>query len=75
MSRRRYRDVSREAGILPESGHGLSATWFDYDGDARPDLYVVQRLRRPGLFLPQRRQMAPDGIVAIQKCRSPTSCR
>lgn len=38
--RRRYRDVSREAGLTPEGGHGLSATWFDYDNDGRPDLYV-----------------------------------
>jgi hypothetical protein len=35
----RFRDVSEEAGL---EGHhpGLSATWWDYDQDGWPDLYV-----------------------------------
>jgi hypothetical protein len=37
--RRHYRCISW-AGI-GKGGHGLSATWFDYDGDGRPDLYVL----------------------------------
>jgi hypothetical protein len=37
---RRYRDASKEAGLVATGAHGLSATWFDYDSDARPDLYV-----------------------------------
>ncbi|HEY3391104.1 MAG TPA: FG-GAP-like repeat-containing protein [Lacipirellulaceae bacterium] len=48
--RRRYRDVSRQAGLLTEAGHGLSATWLDYDGDARPDLYLCNDFADPDLL-------------------------
>ncbi len=34
-----FRDVAAEAGV-EDIGHGMSAAWFDYDGDGRPDLYV-----------------------------------
>ena len=34
-----FADVTKEAGIT-HRGHGLSATWFDYDRDGRPDLWV-----------------------------------
>ena len=36
----RFRDVTREAGISGR-GDGLSATWWDYNGDGRPDLHVA----------------------------------
>lgn len=35
-----FTDVSRQAGIT-EVGHGLSATWWDYNDDGFPDLYVA----------------------------------
>jgi hypothetical protein len=35
-----FTDVTRAAGIL-DNGLGLSATWWDHDGDGRPDLYVA----------------------------------
>ena len=35
-----FKDVTREAGLL-DNGMGLSATWWDYDDDGRPDLYVA----------------------------------
>jgi hypothetical protein len=34
-----FTDVTKKAGIN-HRGHGLSATWFDWDGDHRPDLWV-----------------------------------
>ncbi len=34
-----FTDVTKKAGIT-HRGHGLSATWFDWDGDNRPDLWV-----------------------------------
>ena len=34
-----FSDVSAESGIS-EPGDGLSATWWDYNGDQWPDLYV-----------------------------------
>lgn len=36
----RFTDVTRAAGML-DNGLGLSATWWDHDGDGRPDLYVA----------------------------------
>ena len=39
-------DVSSDAGILRE-GHGLSATWWDYDGDGLMDIYVANDFADP----------------------------
>ena len=36
----RFTDVTRRAGLAEYAGHGLSATWWDYDGDGWPDLHV-----------------------------------
>ncbi|TAM81922.1 MAG: tetratricopeptide repeat protein [Acidobacteria bacterium] len=34
-----FTDVATKAGVL-DIGPGMSACWFDYDNDGRPDLYV-----------------------------------
>ena len=39
-------DVSQEAGIIGE-GHGLSATWWDYDNDGLMDIYVANDFADP----------------------------
>ena len=36
-----FTNVTQKAGIVPETGRGLSATWWDYNDDGRPDLYVA----------------------------------
>ena len=36
-----FTNVTQKAGIIPEKGRGLSATWWDYNDDGRPDLYVA----------------------------------
>jgi hypothetical protein len=36
-----FSDVAKQAGISAEPGHGLSATWWDYNGDGFCDLYVA----------------------------------
>src|SRR5438045_4310118 len=58
--RGRFRDVAAEAGV-EDIGPGMSASWFDYDGDGRPDLYVSnmwsdvgQRVTRSGAFSPAK---------------------
>ena len=37
----RFVERAKEAGVLNTGGRGLSAVFFDYDGDGRPDLYVA----------------------------------
>jgi hypothetical protein len=37
----RFVERAREAGVLNTGGRGLSAVFFDYDGDGRQDLYVA----------------------------------
>jgi len=37
----RFTERAKEAGVLNTGGRGLSAVFFDYDGDGRPDLYVA----------------------------------
>jgi hypothetical protein len=39
-------DVTEAAGIAGH-GMGLSATWWDYDGDGKPDLHVANDLESP----------------------------
>lgn len=34
-----FTDVSKAAGITYR-GHGLSATWFDYNNDGKPDIWI-----------------------------------
>ncbi|MFK7741351.1 MAG: VCBS repeat-containing protein, partial [Planctomycetota bacterium] len=42
-------DVTQSAGIQ-DQGNGLSATWFDYDDDGYPDLYVANDLESPDVL-------------------------
>ena len=42
----KFTEVGKEAGIVP-GGFGLSATWFDYDQDGWPDLWVGNDLDDP----------------------------
>jgi hypothetical protein len=44
-----FADVSAVAGISGES-QGHSATWWDYDGDGWPDLYVANDFAAPDLL-------------------------
>jgi len=45
----KFRDVTREAGI-EDSAYGLSAAWFDYDGDGLIDIYVANDFQDPDYF-------------------------
>ena len=45
-----FTDVTRRAGLSKLRGRGLAATWIDYDGDGREDLYVANDLT-PNLLL------------------------
>ena len=43
----KFRDEAAEAGV-ENIGPGMSAAWFDYDRDGRPDLYVSNMWTAPG---------------------------
>jgi hypothetical protein len=45
----RFTDVTEEAGIVG-LWHGLSATWWDYNRDGWPDLYVANDFADPDQF-------------------------
>ena len=42
-----FTDVSGAAGLGRDRNHGLSATWFDYNNDRWPDLYVASDFYSP----------------------------
>ena len=42
-----FEDVSAKAGIGRDAARGHSATWFDYNGDGWPDLYVTNDFTKP----------------------------
>ncbi|MFN0126476.1 MAG: CRTAC1 family protein [Verrucomicrobiales bacterium] len=42
----RYTDVTEESGVS-DIGHGLSVTWWDFDGDGWLDLYVANDFDDP----------------------------
>ncbi|MCR9246052.1 MAG: VCBS repeat-containing protein [bacterium] len=44
-----FQDVTAEAGIA-DQGNGLSAVWWDADGDGDLDLYVANDLQSPDAF-------------------------
>ena len=35
-----FTDVTKKAGIITDTGRGLSATWWDYNDDGLPDIYI-----------------------------------
>jgi hypothetical protein len=43
----RFSDVTSRAGIRIEPDHGLGATWWDYNADGLPDLYVCNDFNDP----------------------------
>jgi len=42
-----FTNVTDRAGISPSPSHGNSATWWDFDGDGWPDLYVANDFAVP----------------------------
>ena len=45
-----FRDVTTSAGIATTGGQGISATWWDYNFDGLPDLYVANDFDDPDHF-------------------------
>lgn len=45
-----FEEVSGRAGISRDPAHGHSATWFDFNHDGWPDLYVANDFAAPDCF-------------------------
>ena len=54
----RFEDVAKDSGV-ENIGPGMSASWFDYDGDGRPDLYVGNMWTAPGQRMVQHEAFLP----------------
>ena len=46
-----FTNVTEEAGVNNRGGKGLSAVWFDFNNNGRPDLYIANDLTRNRLYL------------------------
>ncbi len=62
----KFRDVAREAGV-EDIGPGMSAAWFDYDNDGRPDLYVSNMWAPAGLRLVEQKEFQPEASPQIRE--------
>ena len=68
-----FRSVNREAGITGH-GIGLAATWWDYNGDHRPDLYVSNgRVTENNISQAGGRKKEKQHKMDVGLCVSPPS--
>ena len=59
----RFADVSKSAGIAGPD-HGLDVTWWDYDGDGYPDLYVSNDFTDPDKLYHNRGDGTFEDVLA-----------
>ena len=59
----RFTDISKTAGI-DGPDHGLDATWWDYDADGDPDLYVSNDFTDPDKFYRNRGDGTFEDVLA-----------
>ncbi|HEY9155058.1 MAG TPA: CRTAC1 family protein, partial [Opitutaceae bacterium] len=57
-----FTDVTEQAGIRGEA-HGHSATWWDFDGDGRPDLYVANDFAAPDVLYHNNRDGTFTNVI------------
>ena len=54
-----FTDVAEQAGVL-DIGPGMSACWFDYDNDGKPDLYVSDMWEAAGQRISNQKDFMPN---------------
>jgi Flp pilus assembly protein TadD/peroxiredoxin len=60
-----FEDVAPAAGVL-DHGAGMSATFFDYDNDGRPDIYTGNMWSAPGQRVTSAPAFQPDATPEVR---------
>jgi hypothetical protein len=68
-----FADVSQTAGVAPGPTHGNSATWWDFDDDGWPDLYVANDFDGPDALYRNNRDGTFTDVIAEVVPRTPYS--
>jgi hypothetical protein len=68
-----FENVTAAAGILPEESAGHSATWWDYDNDGWPDLYVANDYAVPDFLYRNNRDGTFTDVIAQAVQQAPHS--
>ena len=68
-----FTDVSKLAGISEEESQGHSATWWDYDNDGWPDLYVANDFAVPDFLYHNNRDGTFTNVIDQVVPHSPYS--
>jgi len=65
----KFTAVSAEAGV-EDVGAGMSATWFDFDNDGKPDIYSAAMWSGAGMRVSEQEQFhknAPESLRALYR--------
>ncbi len=68
-----FRDVTASAGLEPVETQGNSATWWDYDQDGWPDLYVANDFAAPDQLYRNNRDGTFTNLIAVHLPHTPYS--
>ncbi len=68
-----FADVTARAGVAPAPTHGNSATWWDFDGDGWPDLYVANDFENPDALYRNNHDGTFTDVIAHAMPRIPYS--
>jgi hypothetical protein len=68
-----FENVTAPAGILAEESAGHSATWWDYDGDGWPDLYVANDYAVPDFLYRNNRDGTFTNVIEQAVRQAPHS--
>jgi tetratricopeptide (TPR) repeat protein len=61
-----FSDIAAEAGV-EDYGAGMSVSWFDYDNDGRPDLYVTDMWSAAGKRVTGQTYFLPSADAGVRQ--------